>query len=80
MRVSAAPLRDDGGQLVGTCSVIQDITELKRAEQHLREADRRKDEFLATLAHELRNPLAPIVTSAFQAPYCTAVEVEVLTL
>ncbi|WP_223275326.1 ATP-binding protein [Delftia tsuruhatensis] len=60
MRVSAAPLRDDGGQLVGTCSVIQDITELKRAEQHLREADRRKDEFLATLAHELRNPLAPI--------------------
>jgi len=60
MRVSAAPLRDDGGQLVGTCSIIQDITELKRAEQHLREADRRKDEFLATLAHELRNPLAPI--------------------
>src|SRR4029079_9503701 len=32
----------------------------KRAEEALREADRRKDEFLATLAHELRNPLAPI--------------------
>jgi signal transduction histidine kinase len=34
--------------------------ERKRHEEALREADRRKDEFLATLAHELRNPLAPI--------------------
>ncbi len=38
----------------------QDITERKQMEQALRESDRRKDEFLATLAHELRNPLAPI--------------------
>jgi PAS domain S-box-containing protein len=37
-----------------------DIEERKRAEDSLREADRRKDEFLAMLAHELRNPLAPI--------------------
>ena len=36
------------------------MTERKRAEEALREADRRKDEFLALLAHELRNPLAPI--------------------
>ena len=36
------------------------MTDYKNAETALREADRRKDEFLATLAHELRNPLAPI--------------------
>ena len=38
----------------------EEVTQIKVAEQRLREADRRKDEFLATLAHELRNPLAPI--------------------
>ncbi|MGN6790562.1 MAG: response regulator [Rhodanobacteraceae bacterium] len=38
----------------------QEVDERRRAEERLREADRRKDEFLATLAHELRNPLAPI--------------------
>jgi PAS domain S-box-containing protein len=42
-----------------------DVTDLKRAEEKLQEADRRKDEFLAMLAHELRNPLAP-VSSATQ--------------
>jgi signal transduction histidine kinase len=41
-----------------------DITERKRVETELREVDRRKDEFLATLAHELRNPLAPIRQAA----------------
>jgi PAS domain S-box-containing protein len=40
----------------------QDITERKRTEEALQTADRRKDEFLALLAHELRNPLAPIRT------------------
>ena len=44
-------------------AIVLDITERKRAEQALREADRRKDEFLAILAHELRNPLAPIRTA-----------------
>ncbi|AET92129.1 PAS/PAC sensor hybrid histidine kinase [Burkholderia sp. YI23] len=40
--------------------IVNDISERKAAELLLREADRRKDEFLAMLAHELRNPLAPI--------------------
>src|SRR5262249_14446049 len=40
--------------------VLLDVTDRKRAEEALREADRRKDDFLAMLAHELRNPLAPI--------------------
>jgi PAS domain S-box-containing protein len=44
-------------RVVGNCV---DITARKRAEEALKDADRRKDEFLATLAHELRNPLAPI--------------------
>lgn len=43
--------------------IVSDITERKEMEQTLREADRRKDEFLATLAHELRNPLAPIMNA-----------------
>ncbi|WP_374672924.1 ATP-binding protein [Ideonella sp.] len=46
---------------------FNDITDRKRHERVLREADRRKDEFLATLAHELRNPLAPIRQAALLA-------------
>lgn len=48
------------GKLRGGFGISQDITERHRLEDALREVDRRKDEFLATLAHELRNPLAPI--------------------
>jgi PAS domain S-box-containing protein len=58
------PMRDSGGRIIrwfGTCT---DIHDRKQAEQDLHEADRRKDEFLATLAHELRNPLAPIRNAA----------------
>lgn len=53
-------LRDPGGAPIGLATVSRDITERKRVEDALKAADRRKDEFLATLAHELRNPLAPI--------------------
>jgi signal transduction histidine kinase/ActR/RegA family two-component response regulator len=54
-----APLFD-GSEPHGIVGVSTDITERKRLEDALREADRRKDEFLAMLAHELRNPIAPI--------------------
>jgi PAS domain S-box-containing protein len=58
-------LTDSSGFATRVTGIDLDITERKQAEAALREADRRKDEFLATLAHELRNPLAPI-TNAVQ--------------
>jgi signal transduction histidine kinase len=60
-------LRDTAGEPTALATVSQDVSERRRLEDnlrqlaaHLSEADRRKDEFLATLAHELRNPLAPL--------------------
>lgn len=53
-------IRDGGGRPVRMLGVNYDITERKQDEVALQEADYRKDKFLATLAHELRNPLAPI--------------------
>jgi len=58
--VSYFPVQNASGQRTGVSSVVLDITESKRSEDALREADRRKNEFLAMLAHELRNPLATI--------------------
>ena len=55
------PLWDEAGKLRGYAKIMRDITDRKRAETELAEANQRKDEFLAILAHELRNPLAPIV-------------------
>ena len=67
MAYKVLTLTDATGRSVGLATVSQDVTERRRLEDDLRrlaadlsEADRRKDEFLATLAHELRNPLAPI--------------------
>ncbi len=59
LEVRAYPTRDGG--IVG---FFLDISERKQAEEKLRAADQRKDEFLAMLAHELRNPLAPISAAA----------------
>jgi two-component system CheB/CheR fusion protein len=57
------PLRDRGGNIVGMLSVSRDITEQKHIEEEIRLAVRRRDEFLAMLSHELRNPLAAIVNA-----------------
>jgi PAS domain S-box-containing protein len=59
----AVPLRDALGRVVSWFGVTTDIHDQKETQEHLREVDQRKDEFLATLAHELRNPLAPIRNS-----------------
>lgn len=53
-------LYDSAGVLTGFTKISRDLTQRKRAEDALRETDRKKDEFLATLAHELRNPLSPL--------------------
>jgi signal transduction histidine kinase/CheY-like chemotaxis protein/chemotaxis methyl-accepting protein methylase len=55
-----APIRDAAGTVHGASAVVQDITPLKRVEATLREADQQKDDFLAMLGHELRNPMAAI--------------------
>jgi signal transduction histidine kinase/ActR/RegA family two-component response regulator len=59
---SYSPVRDETGQVAGMFCACTETTEKVVGEEQLREADRRKDEFIAMLAHELRNPLAPIRT------------------
>jgi len=60
----ALPVRDDAGTIIRWMGTCTDIHDQKLAEEELRQAARRKDEFLAMLAHELRNPLAPISSAA----------------
>ena len=62
---TTSAVRDDAGRLLGFTKVMRDATDRKRAEEALKAADRRKDEFLAMLGHELRNPLAPIRNALF---------------
>lgn len=54
------PVFDATGQVEAVAGTTRDITDRQAMEQELRDSDRRKDEFIALLAHELRNPLAPI--------------------
>ena len=79
---SAVPLRDPDGAPRGAVGAFVDITRLKEAEAALVQADRRKDEFLALLSHELRNPLAPIFTAAqllkLRGDVATSRELEVI--
>jgi PAS domain S-box-containing protein len=56
----AFPIRDESGAIRRWFGTNTDITEQRAAQEALRESDRRKDEFIALLAHELRNPLAPV--------------------
>ena len=57
-------IKDSAGKPVGFATVSRDISAIKQTKEALREADQRKDEFLAMLAHELRNPLTPISNAA----------------
>jgi PAS domain S-box-containing protein len=69
--VADSPIRDAEGKVIGIVGISSDVSDRRRLEdalrlraEHLAEADRRKNEFLAMLAHELRNPLSPILNSA----------------
>ena len=58
--LTISPVLDRQGRVIGVSKSARDISDRKRLEEALRAADRRKDQFLAMLGHELRNPLAPI--------------------
>ncbi len=60
VRGNSVAVRDEDGDITGYIGVNMDVTEQKHAREELQEEARRKDEFLAMLAHELRNPLAPV--------------------
>ena len=61
--VISANVQWEDGRFIHTRCFTRDITDRKKAEDALKDSHRRKDEFLATLAHELRNPLAPIANA-----------------
>jgi PAS domain S-box-containing protein len=73
---SGAPILSESNQTVGVVLVFRDASPERDLERAMHEADRRKDEFLATLSHELRNPLAPIrqAVAVIRAPAATAAQ------
>src|SRR5262245_44583392 len=62
--LTISPVKDESGRVVGASKIARDVTDRKRAEAEREEADRRKDEFIAIPAHELRSPLAPVRNAA----------------
>jgi two-component system CheB/CheR fusion protein len=62
---SRMPLKDRSGEIIGVFGVARDITERKLAEEGVRDAVKRRDQFLAMLSHELRNPLGAITSAAY---------------
>ena len=62
--LTISPVLDDSGRIIGASKIARDITDRKHAEMEREESNRRKDEFIAILAHELRNPLAPVRNAA----------------
>ena len=62
--LTISPIRDvSSGQIIGISKIARDITERKRVEEALRQSDYHKGQFIALMAHELRNPLAPLLTA-----------------
>jgi PAS domain S-box-containing protein len=59
--LNISPIKGEGGRVIGASKTARDITRLKQVEADLRQANQAKDDFLAMLAHELRNPLAPLL-------------------
>jgi PAS domain S-box-containing protein len=83
--LTVSPMRDSQGRLIGASKVARDVTKQKRLEEELRvraeelaQIDRRKDEFIALLAHELRNPLAPL-RNGLQVMRLAAEDVDAVT-
>lgn len=61
--LSVSPVKNAEGRIIGAAKVARDITDRKRSEEALRAANRAKDQFLAMLGHELRNPLGAIAAA-----------------
>jgi PAS domain S-box-containing protein len=61
-QVSSAPVRDASGSIIGSVSVVRDVTDKRLRERELQAAEGRRRKLIKTLAHELRNPLAPLRT------------------
>jgi PAS domain S-box-containing protein len=59
--LTVSPIHDRGGKVIGASKVARDITEQKRTETALREANQRKDEFIANISHELRTPMNAVI-------------------